>query len=338
MWPRRRGLSSTRMCILLWIFLGMAVFLFTRINVHEGSRTVKIGGAADVSSSEGPIFYQQVKPKIPRILHQTWITPDIPEAFVKWITTWKTNHPTWDYTFWSDDTMRRLAAVSRPTLLPTYDSYGAGIQRADAGKILMLYVFGGVYADLDMESLRPMDEFLAKHDCFLSQEPMIHSVLLHHLERPLPSNAIMGCRPNHTFFEFVLDSLENVRKGADDPVRTTGPLFLYEVLQKYNQLNISKTNPVYLASEEELMPSFDPIQALLFKGTCENTSFMNDAQRNECEKHIAAKWDNLPSSASYTNHHWSHSWIDELSRELLLRGTPVNIRAIFPNVHMLPDT
>ncbi len=36
--------------------------------------------------------------------------------------------------------------------------------------------YGGVYADLDFVSYKPLDQLLEQHDCIITQEPYIHAV------------------------------------------------------------------------------------------------------------------------------------------------------------------
>ena len=70
-----------------------------------------------------------------------------------------------------------------PEFLDLYDGYNSEIQRADAVRYFLLYEYGGVYADLDFESLQPLDLFLGRkigttdvkvHGCIIGQEPFEH--------------------------------------------------------------------------------------------------------------------------------------------------------------------
>ena len=44
-----------------------------------------------------------------------------------------------------------------------YDHYPHDINRADMRKYIILYVYGGVYADLDVECVKPLYNLTAKH-------------------------------------------------------------------------------------------------------------------------------------------------------------------------------
>ncbi len=49
-----------------------------------------------------------------------------------------------------------------PWFLKVYMAYPLSIHRADAARYLILHSFGGIYADLDVESLDSMDELIKK--------------------------------------------------------------------------------------------------------------------------------------------------------------------------------
>ena len=40
----------------------------------------------------------------------------------------------------------------------------------------MVYEFGGVFADLDLEALKPIDELVDQHHCFVGQESKASAV------------------------------------------------------------------------------------------------------------------------------------------------------------------
>ena len=91
-------------------------------------------------------------PMIPRIIHQTYKTRDLPERWKDTPETWKRHHPEWTYMFWSDHDNRELIKRVDPEFLPSYDAYKYPIQRADAVRYYILKHYGGIYVDLDMQA------------------------------------------------------------------------------------------------------------------------------------------------------------------------------------------
>ena len=92
--------------------------------------------------------------KIPFIVHQLWNTRDVPKPVLQYIDTWMTQHPHWQYWFWTQKSQQRFLGEKYPRYLPLYQGYELDIQRADMIRFLILYEFGGVYADLDVEVLQ----------------------------------------------------------------------------------------------------------------------------------------------------------------------------------------
>ena len=61
---------------------------------------------------------------------------------------------------WTDAKSRQLIADHYSWFLPTFDGYKYPIQRADAIRYFVLHRFGGIYMDLDVGCLRPIDPLL----------------------------------------------------------------------------------------------------------------------------------------------------------------------------------
>ena len=97
---------------------------------------------------------------IPRVIHQTWKDRDVPERFLAAQRSWQETHPDWEYRFWTDVDLAVLVRERAPELVPLYERYPEAIQRVDAARYVILREFGGVYADLDLVCLRPIDALL----------------------------------------------------------------------------------------------------------------------------------------------------------------------------------
>ena len=127
---------------------------------------------------------------IPRVIHQTWKTAEPPAEWAPLVDTWKAHHPEWQHRIWTDADCRSLVAERLPDLLPTYDGYPYAILRADAFRYAVLLVEGGVYADMDVECLRPLDPLFERESCVLTREPTLHAHRQGRAE--LVSNAFMA--------------------------------------------------------------------------------------------------------------------------------------------------
>jgi mannosyltransferase OCH1-like enzyme len=144
---------------------------------------------------------------IPKIVHQTWKTASAPEAMRVYPETFKRLHPSWDYILWTDRMNRQFVKEYFPAFLTKYDRYEFNIQRVDAVRYLILYQFGGLFADLDFECLRNVEPLLEGRSCLFAKEPEEHSRV--HERGMIVCNAFMASVPRHDFFEAVYAELRS---------------------------------------------------------------------------------------------------------------------------------
>lgn len=164
---------------------------------------------------------------IPQILHQTWKTDSIPEQFQAWTESWSRHNPGWTRMFWNDRTLLEFVGEHYPDFLPTFCSYRVGVQRADAGRYLLLHHFGGVYADIDCECVAPFAPIMAEDRIVLCREPESHFADQAAF-RGLPYllfNGTMASPPGHPFWLHLLSFLPDLRR-AKEAIDATGPAVL----------------------------------------------------------------------------------------------------------------
>jgi mannosyltransferase OCH1-like enzyme len=93
---------------------------------------------------------------IPRIFHHIWLGPDpVPEEHVPWIESWKPLHPDWEFRMWTEENLPEDPI--RPEVL---ELLRAPVERADILRLELVYRYGGVYLDTDLECVRPIDPLL----------------------------------------------------------------------------------------------------------------------------------------------------------------------------------
>jgi len=172
--------------------------------------------------------------RIPKLLHQTWKEAKVPAKLEACQKTWQQNHPSWEYTLWTDEDLRNLIEQEFSWFLPYYDAYPHNIQRVDAARYFIMYHFGGVYADLDMQSLTPLDPLLVKFGgVVVGQEGQPH-----HDNSQRIGNALLISSRHHPFWLKVFAGLMAEASKSDQhklstTFVTTGPSFLHEVYQKH---------------------------------------------------------------------------------------------------------
>ena len=143
---------------------------------------------------------------IPKIIHQTWKTTQVPDHWKESHERWK-SIPGWEYKLWTDEDNRNLIKDNYPWFLEKFDSYKYGIQRADAIRYFILHKFGGVYCDLD---LAPANDFNSFFESYSDNEVILS------LNRPGNdagsqniTNAIMMSKPGSQFWVQVWDLLND---------------------------------------------------------------------------------------------------------------------------------
>lgn len=123
-----------------------------------------------------------------------------------------------EYMLWTDGGSREFIAEHYPWFLDTFDGYTYPIQRADAIRYFVLHHFGGVYIDLDVGCLRPLDPLLQ------------HSVIL---PKTIPvgvSNDLMFSEKAHPFMAQTIHNLVTFDHSwilnYPTVMFSTGPMFL----------------------------------------------------------------------------------------------------------------
>ncbi len=189
--------------------------------------------------------------RIPRIIHQTWKTAELPADLAALQATWQALHPHWQYRLWTDSDNRALIAEHEPWFLPIYDGYQQPICRVDAARYFILKHHGGVYIDLDFECVRPLDAALEGHGMVIGLEPQAHTELEHirsHGVDVLLCPSFIACTPDHPFWAQVEKGLVQYHQ-ASDPLEATGPLLLSRLYQR-----LSNKSAVHLLPAEMLYP------------------------------------------------------------------------------------
>ena len=154
----RRVLPAYIACIVLVVFLLNADLLVSSVKrAHKVKRDVayKPGAAATA--------------KIPKKIWQTWkIGPlGFEERDSLTARTWTTRNPGHRYEVLTDDNDLQYvethfgpAGLNRPDIVEMYRTVNAKIIKADLLRYLVMYVEGGVYADIDVEALKPIERFI----------------------------------------------------------------------------------------------------------------------------------------------------------------------------------
>jgi len=181
---------------------------------------------------------------IPKIIHQTWKTQEIPEQWQASVKSFKKIHPGYKYILWTHETMDEFVKMEYPTFYNTYTGYKYDIQRCDAFRYMVLYKYGGIYIDLDIVSKKKLDDLL-QYDIVLAKSSNLSFYY---------TNSFFMCSPENSFIKFCIEQLPEYKQSFvylgkhNHIMNSTGPWFLTKIMKKYNEKNIHN---LYVLSQEE---------------------------------------------------------------------------------------
>ena len=226
---------------------------------------------------------------IPKIIHQTWKTDNIPTKFLPFVNSWKTKNTDWQYMLWTDRDCKKFIKTNYPDFLKLYDAYDEQIKRIDAFRYFLLHHYGGLYVDIDFECLKPFDVLVTMESkCILGLEPELHAERLYNKER-LICNAIMASPPRHRFWKHVFTVLIRC-KNKKDVLDATGPGMLGKAFDSYTH------EDVILLPDNMFYPLVDMSNKALALTQTEQ-KYYADMLKNHC----------FPEE-SYAVHHWAGTW------------------------------
>ncbi|AJW19509.1 Sur1p [Saccharomyces cerevisiae YJM1342] len=212
---------------------------------------------------------------IPKIIHQTYKTEEIPEHWKEGRQKCLDLHPDYKYILWTDEMAYEFIKEEYPWFLDTFENYKYPIERADAIRYFILSHYGGVYIDLDDGCERKLDPLLA-FPAFLRKTSPLGV-----------SNDVMGSVPRHPFFLKALKSLKHYDKYWFIPYMTimgsTGPLFLSVIWKQYKRWGIPKNGTVRI-----LQPAYYKMHSYSFFSITKGSSWhLDDAKLMKAlENHI----------------------------------------------------
>jgi mannosyltransferase OCH1-like enzyme len=168
---------------------------------------------------------------IPKHVHRIWLGPHpMPGPYIEYGQSWERHG--WTVYDWRDDNLPEIINRDVWDAIGNGVNVGGGIpdlgvyvQRADLLQWELVYRYGGVYANTDIELLRPLDTLLADVTCFAARE-----------DATFLGSAIVGATAGHPLFKAIIDELpDRYRRLAGHAMNEqTGPHLLTDVATTRN--------------------------------------------------------------------------------------------------------
>ena len=140
-------------------------------------------------------------PLIPKIIHQIWLGPSaIPQNYKYYLETWKKHHPNWEFKIWTE----KEILAENFTSMDLYQKARNYAEKSDIVRYEILYRYGGLYIDTDIECYSSFDELHHKYNFYVNMEPPAVNK-----KRVSILNAMIGSVPNHPIFSKALANIRN---------------------------------------------------------------------------------------------------------------------------------
>ncbi len=186
---------------------------------------------------------------IPPKIHQIWLQgkKNVPPKLQVYSTKWKDFNPDFEYVLWDDEKIINEILPSFPERYgKIYATYPHLIQRADFGRYLILFLFGGIYVDMDMRPVQPLRElYLRLRNCEIIFGKTNNRVLDRLVFRAFGSspdganNAVIMCKPHSRIMESIITECSlmsnSVWKNVNKQLyiqKSTGPGLIGKVIER----------------------------------------------------------------------------------------------------------
>lgn len=176
-------------------------------------------------------------------IHRVWLGPDpMPDAYREYGDRWAAMNPDWVLTDWTESALRlswgdqmpcpeiwdRLATEAKAPV-PMRHEVAVATQRADILGYFLVYRYGGIYLNCDLEPLKPLSELPVSDFNRYAWAGREDDVFL--------NNGAIGGPRGHAFWKAVLDRLpvryNRLFKQGAPMNQTTGPHLLTNVFDSW---------------------------------------------------------------------------------------------------------
>lgn len=144
--------------------------------------------------------------EVPMFIHQTWKSDMMKQDYVDSFDNWSKLHPGFLHVLWTDEDNLLLVKTWFPQYEASYNWLPIIIQKTDFVRLMYLYKYGGIYADLDYKAYKALPPCLPQLCGFMAvQSPFSLNENL--------QNSLMISSPGHSV---VLEALEIINQTVMD--------------------------------------------------------------------------------------------------------------------------
>lgn len=193
------------------------------------------------------------EPRIPKVIHQIWLDGPLPPKVQSLINSWKENHPNWKYYLWTSKEIKNIYLFNRNL----YEASSDFQMKLAILKLELLYQFGGVCVDINLESIYPNDVFHHISDFYIGLKTDDIDI------DGWTSSIVMGAKKRAEFIKAILCHIrKSFSSNEKKPQHSTNEHFSYNKLKKVTRLLLLnrryiKLNPFRLVLPKVFFYSLD---------------------------------------------------------------------------------
>ena len=216
---------------------------------------------------------------IPKVIHYCWFGKNpIPDKYRQWMESWKRFCPDYEIVEWNEN---NYDISKNPYMLQAYEQQKWGFV-PDYARLDIIYTYGGIYLDTDVEIIRNMDDLLYQRG-FAGFESEQHVALGLGFGAVAGNHIIKGMRDTYDNYTFL--------DQAGNPNLTASPIIQTQFLLEHGL----KQDGEYQVLEDE---------------------FTIYPEKMLCGKSLTSRRIKL---TPYTRaiHHYDGSWLDDEKRNII---------------------
>lgn len=171
---------------------------------------------------------------IPKKIYQSWKTKQLPEKMAKIVQRTQEMNPEYEYELWDDNDCRKFLLDNfGQNYANAFDVLIPGAFKCDFWRYAVMYLYGGVYMDMDMTPEVPFREILRDSDEFVS---IVDLKIMLRPKCPI-YQAFIACRPKHPIMlyslEIAFNNIVTRRYEMLDSLSITGPVVVGIAMNLY---------------------------------------------------------------------------------------------------------
>lgn len=180
---------------------------------------------------------------IPKIFHRVWLgQASVPLEYERYWERWQLLHPDWEFREWRDDSIKELSLHS------AIEKTEINAVKADIARYEILYKYGGIYLDCDMDCYQPIDSLICEDDNFIVCNQINDF-------KCLCSIGFFASSPRHPILEGAIKELAETDLSLinnSSPAEVTGPYFFRRAInnRKVKNLDPSAFYPYFHLKSE----------------------------------------------------------------------------------------